>query len=47
MVYHFALPELVASAKALNSPELSGLLESLIDGERLRDISDLPVDLAI
>jgi hypothetical protein len=46
-VYHVALPELV---DVLNAPEYedsSQLLNTLIEGKRLRDISDLPLDLAI
>lgn len=42
-VYHFALPELVDSI----SDSEKDLLRTLIDGKRLRDISDLPFDLAI
>lgn len=46
-VYHFALPELIESVQAL---ELHDTLESLnimVQGKRLKDISDLPLDLAI
>ena len=42
-VYHFALPELRAS---VHGSDLD-LLNVLIEGQRLRDISDLPFDLAI
>jgi len=46
-VYHFALPELMAELK--ESGEASGieLLQMMIEGKRLRDIADLPLDLAI
>jgi len=44
-VYHFALPELVASVAENDSD--ADLLHTLIQGKRLRDISDLPFDLAI
>lgn len=42
-VYHFALPELVETV----ADDDSDLLNTLISGKRLRDISDLPFDLAI
>lgn len=41
-VYHFALPELRASAEGADLE----LLNVLVDGQRLRDVSDLPFDLA-
>ena len=41
-VYHFALPELKASAQGSDLD----LLNVLVEGQRLRDISDLPFDLA-
>lgn len=47
MVYHIALPELVEGVRASGSDEGLSMLESLIDGERLRDIADLPLDLCI
>jgi NgoMIV restriction enzyme len=46
-VYHFALPELLAAVKSLNQDEVENMLNIMIDGHRLRDISDLPLDLAI
>ena len=46
-VYHFALPELIEATHASGSGEAVNTLETLIDGQRLRDISDLPCDLAI
>jgi hypothetical protein len=45
--YHAALPELVSAVRSLNLPDSSEMLETLINGRRLRDISDLPFDLAI
>lgn len=44
-MYHFALREL-AEAVADNDSDVE-LLEVLVSGRRLRDISDLPFDLAI
>lgn len=51
-VYHFALPELqdtVADLAAENSAyELAAdQLRAMVDGKRLRDIADLPLDLAV
>lgn len=47
MVYHFALPELIKSAMKAENDEASNMLEMLVSGQRLRDISDLPLDLAV
>ena len=44
-IYHFALRELKAAAADNDSD--AELLETLVTGRRLRDISDLPFDLAI
>lgn len=46
-VYHFALPELQAAVDDQNSEPLLEMLDILISGKRLRDISDLPFDLAV
>lgn len=49
-VYHIALPELISTVKSNLDDERSGqleVLEMLVSGKRLRDISDLPLDLAI
>ncbi len=46
-VYHFALHELVEAVKEVGSEAATETLEMLIDGRRLRDIADLPFDLAI
>ncbi len=46
--YHAALDELLASARELNdSGAQLEMLEMLVNGQRLRDISDLPLDLAV
>ena len=45
-VYHFALYELVEAAQKLNNDEALSMLDILINGKRLKDISDLPFDLA-
>jgi hypothetical protein len=45
-VYHMALPELVDAAREYNNPAVTDMLDTLIAGKRLRDISDLPFDLA-
>jgi len=41
-VYHFALPELLSSTEGSDLE----MLTVLVEGQRLRDISDLPFDLA-
>lgn len=46
-VYHFALNELVEAVKRTRNDAQMDMLSTLIDGNRLRDISDLPLDLAI
>ena len=46
-VYHFALPELIAAVEDYDSDVASDILKIMIDGKRLKDISDLPLDLAI
>lgn len=47
VIYHFALPELVGAVAALNNDEAASLLDVLITGDRLKDISDLPLDLTV
>lgn len=47
-VYHFALYELVKAVREYGKDERQDIvdqLEMLIDGKRLKDISDLPMDL--
>jgi len=48
-VYHFALNELVECYEELGDIGAEGLslLMTMIEGKRLRDISDLPLDLAV
>lgn len=46
-VYHFALYELVESVKELGAEDAEETLKVLIEGKRLKDISDLPLDLAV
>lgn len=47
MVYHFALPELLESVGEAGNDEASSMLEAMVDGSRLRDIADLPLDLTV
>jgi len=44
-VYHFALNELISAADKLGGESLLDMLDTLVKGKRLRDISDLPFDL--
>lgn len=46
-VYHFALNELVDSVNEVGAEDSIELLKILITGKRLKDISDLPLDLAV
>ncbi len=46
-VYHFALPELIDATNDTNDEVSLELLDIMVEGRRLRDISDLPFDLAI
>jgi len=46
-VYHFALYELQATVKTLGMEDAANLLAIMVDGKRLKDISDLPLDLAV
>jgi len=46
-VYHFALYELQATLAGLGNSEASDLLAVMVGGKRLKDISDLPLDLAV
>jgi hypothetical protein len=46
-VYHFALYELQQTLQALAYHDAQDLLEIMVSGKRLKDISDLPLDLAI
>jgi hypothetical protein len=44
-VYHFALPELRESIAESTNDEALQSLDIMIEGKRLRDIADLPIDL--
>lgn len=48
-VYHFALPELRASVDGLGpaGSDTLEMLQIMVQGKRLKDIADLPLDLAI
>lgn len=46
-VYHFALTELVDALKEIGGDDRIEQLNAMIEGKRLRDISDLPLDLVI
>ena len=45
-VYHFALPELKSAIENSGNEDQMDMLANMIEGNRLRDISDLPFDLA-
>jgi hypothetical protein len=46
-VYHIALPELRDAVNNLGQSEAEDLLAIMVEGKRLKDISDLPLDLAV
>lgn len=46
-VYHFALNELIQSVNAIEAEDAQEMLKILVMGKRLKDISDLPLDLAV
>ncbi len=46
-VYHFALPELQKAVADLELHDASEMLDIMVQGRRLRDIGDLPLDLVI
>lgn len=46
-VYHFALYELIAAVEDAQEESALDILQTMIVGKRLKDISDLPLDLAI
>jgi len=46
-VYHFALHELLETITEVGSEEAKDLMSIMTEGKRLRDISDLPLDLAV
>lgn len=45
-VYHIALKEMIDTIDELHNETLSDIFDILVSGKRLRDISDLPLDLA-
>lgn len=46
-VYHFALYELQQTIEALDYSDAEDMLAVMVDGGRLKDISDLPLDIAV
>lgn len=46
-VYHFALDELETAVQELGNDEAENMLRIMVDGKRLKDIADLPLDLAV
>jgi hypothetical protein len=46
-VYHFALDELTASIQEIENSEALNMLSIMVEGKRLKDIADLPFDLAV
>lgn len=46
-VYHFGLNELMQAAKDSKNEAVQDSLETMVEGDRLRDIADLPFDLVV
>lgn len=46
-VYHFALYELLETVRVLGLDDAEEMLAIMVNGKRLKDISDLPLDLAV
>lgn len=46
-VYHFALNELIVAVNDYGHDDIKEILNTLIEGKRLKDISDLPLDLSV
>lgn len=46
-VYHFALYELMRAVNEIGSEDAIETLDTLVQGKRLKDISDLPLDLSV
>lgn len=46
-LYHIALYELLDAVKKVKAEDAIEMLEILISGKRLKDISDLPLDLTV
>lgn len=47
MVYHIALPELIEAVRIADGGDAVEQLRIMVEGNRLRDISDLPFDLIV
>ncbi len=45
--YHFALYELINAVKSTGAEDSIEMLNILVEGKRLKDISDLPLDLCV
>ena len=46
-VYHFALYELIEAVQETGAEDSIEMLNVLIEGKRIKDVSDLPLDLAV
>ncbi len=46
-VYHFALNELLQAVEEYGREDIIETLKTLVEGKRLKDISDLPLDLSV
>lgn len=46
-VYHLALPELQHAVQTIEADDAAETLRLMVEGNRLRDIADLPLDLAL
>jgi hypothetical protein len=46
-LYHIALPELIESIDKEVFPDAFDMLETMVQGRRIRDLTDLPLDLAV
>lgn len=46
-VYHIALTELTSAVEATQNQDQAEVLDTLVEGKRIRDISDLPFDLTL
>lgn len=46
-VYHIALPELIRAVGTIGQSEATELLELMVSSGRIKDIADLPLDLAL
>lgn len=46
-VYHFTLYELIRAVQDVGSEDAIETLDTLVQGKRLKDISDLPLDLTV